>query len=400
MRTALTKKTAKIGRFRSSLFFCALFLLFPCAFFAGGTVAQAAETQQDIEISAAVTPKDTATYVMRVSTVNGHPVLMLDTRGLPATVTPQKAWHMLPESMLLGKYLPLIRPTRGGQVTDPWTLKVYWGCSKEVPKDQPLVVPPNDKEKQKKLYNLHGEGSASSLWRTPPTGWGWGEWPNSERIVQIPAGASLKGDHFVHGNYLPHIKFNIAKHDFMAPFEASVGGDINVPIAVTWKSVPGALGYFVFATASNNEKKELVVWTSSQKATRGLLSHEYAGRINELIRAGVVLKPDTFECYIPAGILAGYQNPMITVYAWGEDYHVSHPERPAKPPKGWRPDWSVRGLFLSQWTGIPGGSSQPSTAPSEEVEKEKKDGSTEQGANEDESNKKKDASSGVIKKLF
>jgi hypothetical protein len=38
---------------------------------------------------------------------------------------------------------------------------------------------------------------------------------------------------------------------------------------------------------------------------------------------------------------------MIMVTAWGADYWAGYPPRPANAPKDWKPDWSVKGQFLS-----------------------------------------------------
>ncbi len=328
----------------------------------------AAQAQPDIAISPAVPPKDTARYVMMVSTSSGmgmgaNRMLMLDARGLPATATPNLAWHMIPEAMRMGKYLPLIRPERsmggtGGETStserEDWTTKIYWSCAKEVPKGQPIVISTKDQSKQSQLFDAYS-GNTLNFWKEPPNGWGWGQWPNKEYYVQVPMNGSLKGDHFVHGNYLPHIKFGVAQHDFLSALKVKTGdGNLNAFIPVTWESVPGAIGYFIYAMASNESKREMVIWTSSQKATYGIQSYEHSSRIKELVKIGVVLKPDVQACNIPAGIFVGYEHPMIMVYAWGNDYWNSYPPKPANPPKGWKPDWTVNGLFLSQWNGVPG----------------------------------------------
>ena len=74
----------------------------------GGAVVPAATGKVATgDISPAVTPKDTARYRMMVSTMSGmgmggQRMLMLDARGLPATATPNRAWHMIPEGIRWG----------------------------------------------------------------------------------------------------------------------------------------------------------------------------------------------------------------------------------------------------------------------------------------------------------
>ena len=368
---------------------CGAFLLAAVSLlFFTASPAPAAQVQPDIEISPAVTPKDTARYVMMVSTMSGmgmsgQRMLMLDARGLPATATPHRAWHMIPEAMRMGKYLPLIRPERygggsgegGESKQEDWTTKIYWSCAKEVPKGQPIVISTKDRSKQSQIFEAYS-GNTLNFWKEPPSGWGWGQWPNKEYFVQVPANGSLKGNHFVHGNYLPHIKFGVTQHDFLNALKVKTGdGNLNAFIPVTWESVPGAIGYFIYAMATNQSKREMVIWTSSQKATYGIQSYEHSSRIKELVNLGVVLKPDVQACNIPAGIFVGYEHPMIMVYAWGNDYWMSYPPKPQNPPKGWKPDWTVNGLFLSQWSGMPGAAETPGAPPEmdEEDEEEEED---------------------------
>lgn len=326
-----------------------------------------ARAESDIAISPAVRPKEPARYRMAVLTTSGvgiasQRILTLDARGLPAKGAPHRAWHMIPEGMDMGKYLPLTRPEKflgereGGAEYEPdgWTMKIYWGSAREVPGGQPVAISSGGNGRSQ-LYDAHGGETSLSLRREPPRGWGWGQWSNEDGQVRISSESSLKGNHFVHGNYLPHIKFAVSQHDFLAPLKVQTGdGNLNASIPVRWNAIPGAVGYFVYAEAENEAKKEYVIWTSSRRATYGIRSYEHSAAVRKLADAGVVLKPDVQACDIPAGIFAGCQNTTIAVYAWGNDYWASYPPKPQNPPKGWRPDWTVSGLFFARWMGMPG----------------------------------------------
>ncbi len=325
----------------------------------------------EAELTPPVKPDDTAQYQMIVTTMGGFQgmhssrMLQLDARGKPVVGSPQKAWHDIPPGMKMGKSLPLIRPEKytggyggEGSKSEPteWRMKIYWSCAKVVPQGQPIILSSANKNNKRENELFDAYSGRRGVWKgDPPIGWGWGQWPNKESTVSVRKDSSLKGDHLVHGNYLPHIKFAMAQHDFLQPLEVKTGdGNLNAHIPITWKTVPGAIGYFIYATAGNAAKNETVIWTSSAKATYGIQMHEHSSRIKELVNMGIVLKPDRVECNIPAGIFAGYENPMIMMYAWGEDFWASYPPKPANPPKGWKPDWTVNGLFLSQWMGMPG----------------------------------------------
>ncbi len=343
-------------------------MLFPAAILLLLAASPLHAAQADIAISPPVTPKDTARYRMVATTTSGvgiasQRILTLDARGLPARGTPNKAWHMIPEAMRMGRYLPLARPARffgekeylDEYEPDGWTTKIYWGSAKETPKGQPIVIAPEDDGKRSQLYDAQSGKTSLSLRREPAKGWGWGQWSNEDLQVRFSPDSSLRGNHLVHGNFLPHIKFAVSQHDFLEPLRVQTGdGNLHAPIPVTWKPVPRAIGYFVYAVADDELKKEYVIWTSSRRATHGMQSCEHSDRVRTLADAGVLLKPDVLSCNIPMGIFAGYENVMIMVYAWGDDYRASYPPRPTNPPKGWKPDWRVSGLFFARWSGIPG----------------------------------------------
>jgi hypothetical protein len=126
---------------------------------------------------------------------------------------------------------------------------------------------------------------------------------------------------------------------------------------VSWGEIfgaSGAAGYFVYAMAANEAKREMTIWTSSSKATAGIQGHELSSKIRDLAEQGVILTPDKRAVDIPAGIFADSQNTVLMIHGWGDDFYTSYPPKPENAPKNWKPDWTARGLFLSTWTGILG----------------------------------------------
>ena len=312
--------------------------------------------------------KTTAEYQILATTMGGMQgmhaplTLQLDARGAPAPSGTQQAKHAIPPGMNMGKELPLLRSeqhtgqgeggVQAGQ--ENWTMKIYWGCSKEVQKGQPIVISPQEMKSGKGQIEKLVVGRG--VWKgAPPAGWGWGQWPNRQSSIPVPGGASLKGDHLVTGNYLPDIKFNVAQHDFLPPLSVKIdGGDLKAALPFSWQTVRGAIGYFAYAMAANSAKKETIIWTSSSKPCMGMMAHEHSTQVKKLIGDGVIMGPDKTSCIIPAGIFAGTEGAMVMMAAWGEDYWASYPPRPANAPKDWKPDWTVNALFLSQWMGMPG----------------------------------------------
>jgi hypothetical protein len=290
--------------------------------------------------------------------MGGTRTLQLDSRGAPLASAPDEAW-LTPPAALKMVEIPLIRPdaTRQAQGEayagrEDWTMKIYWGSSKTVQPGQPIVISTKDAGKDsQKLFNYQpsviGQGA-------PASGWGWGVWPNRRSSETVPVGASLKGEHFVRGNYLPHIRFNVERHDFLPAITASSSGGGKDAASVSWGEMSGASGYFVYAMAANEAKREMTIWTSSSKATAGIQGHELSSKIRDLAGQGVILTPDKRAVDIPAGIFADSQNTVLMIHGWGDDFYASYPPKPENAPKNWKPDWTARGLFLSTWTGILG----------------------------------------------
>jgi hypothetical protein len=314
---------------------------------------------------APVEPADTAEYQFLVTTMGGFAgmggarIMQIDSRGAPLEASPDEAWLTPPSALKMGE-LPLLRPERPQETaTDPsyghenWTMKIYWGSSKTVLPGQPIVISTKDVAKNSgKLFSYQ---PSANIWRgAPKGGWGWGQWPNAGRAESVPNDGSLKGDHFVRGNYLPHINFKIERHDFLPAITARSSGGGAESAAVAWDDVPGAIGYFAYAMAVDEAAKEMTIWTSSTKATAGIQGHEHSSKIKELINNGVVLSAAARAVDIPAGIFEGKQNPILMVHAWGDDFSASYPPKPANPPENWKPDWRVSGLFLTTWTGMLG----------------------------------------------
>ena len=313
-----------------------------------------------------VKPADTAEYQFLATTMGGFAgmggsrTLQLDSRGTPLTETPDEAWLTPPAALKMGD-LPLLRPARPQAAAgDPayghegdWTMKIYWGSSKTVQPGQPIVISTKDAAKNSgKLFSYQ---PSANIWHgAPKQGWGWGQWPNAKRTENVPNDGSLKGGHFVRGNYLPHINFTVERHDFLPAITARSSGGGAESAAVAWDDVSGAVGYFAYAMAVDDAAKEMTIWTSSTKATSGIQGHEHSSTIKELIISGVVLPTATRAVDIPAGIFEGKQNTILMVHAWGDDFSASYPPKPASPPKDWKPDWRVSGLFLTSWMGMLG----------------------------------------------
>ena len=257
-----------------------------------------------------------------------------------------KAYHMIPAGMQMGNYLPLLPPVRGSgehKGGERPTIKHYWGCDDTIRKGQPRVQGGGTVSDPGKS----GTYAASSALKP---GWVEVEWPNRDDSRTVPNTASLVGEHFVHGNFLPHIRFSMdSKHDFMEALSVKAEStSLKDAIPISWNKLPGALGYHVHAVAFNTARKEMTTWSSSEKGDRHHVGYFLpTPQVKKYINEKVILPADRDRCVIPKGIFSEGDNVAITVTAWGEDYWASQPARPAGAPQNWKPDWAVKGQFLS-----------------------------------------------------
>ncbi len=290
-----------------------------------------------------------------------------------------KAYHMVPPGMNMGDYLPLLPPVKEpprpsesqpGKTSEPerFVIKIYWGCGESVRKGQPRVFDTSKMKGRSMPAVMEGMGSAGGYGGGRFGGGGslkagWVEvlWPNKEDTRQVPSSASLVGGHFIHGNFLPHIRFTMdARHEIMEKLALSAEqNSLKEAIPITWKKLPTAIGYHLMAFAYFESRKEMVIWTSSENPDISV-GGQFLDTpvVKKHIASKIIMPADRDRCVIPKGIFDGADMVMVSGTAWGEDYWASEPPRPANPPKGWKPDWAVKGQFLSTgglMLGAPGG---------------------------------------------
>ncbi len=288
----------------------------------------------------------------------------------PAVGAP-RAHHMIPPGMNMGQYLPLLppekekpaqheaRPGRGGEEKpERMVIRIYWGCGEKVRQGQPRII---DTARMKGrsmpalIMGAASQGAGGERFRRGGAGAlkpGWVEvlWPNREDSRQVPSSASLAGGHFIHGNFLPHIRFTMdAGHDIMEKLALNAEKtSLKDAVPITWKKIPTAIGYHLMAFAYSDARKEIVIWTSSENPDVNV-GGEFLDTpvVKKHIAAKVIMPADRDRCVIPGGIFDGMDMVVLTGTAWGDDYWASEPPRPVRPPKNWKPDWVVKGQFLS-----------------------------------------------------
>lgn len=263
-----------------------------------------------------------------------------------------EATHDIPPALNMGPTLPLVLPRveKGSPSEDGTPGKIekpkarmlfYWGCGETVRPGQPKIA---DTEKM----SLAQFGQAMKGRSAPDRGpWGSGRavWPNEKDSQQVPASSSLQGDHLVHGNYTPEIKFKIGeRQDFMDPVQLVAQGAPAESVKLEWRTIPTATGYFLMALGHKQANGEMIIWTSSeiQDSGFGLMSYLPNDFVRKLIHEKVILPASAQTCAIPKGIFEGTEGTMVRMIAYGDELNLAHPPRPADPKANWEPIWTAK----------------------------------------------------------
>lgn len=285
-----------------------------------------------------------------------------------APATPQ-AEHLPPGVLGAGPSLPLVSPERApatntgihewhrGDGGAQGRIIFYWGCGDTVRAGQPFEI-----DLSRLAQGQVPPQMANMPWRamTPPspgTSTTYGEWPNPRSRTQIPATGSLVGEHVVRGNYSPDIRFTLAqRQDFLAPVSLTQNSPAPsgaVPLA--WRAVPNATGYILTATGSRADGT-IVIWTSSevQLSQMGAIDYLSEAEAARLVQQRVLLSPQTTQCTVPAEVARSVEAASLMMTAFGPEADFSYPARPARAPRGWAPEWTVKFRTRSAYMGMLG----------------------------------------------
>jgi hypothetical protein len=278
-----------------------------------------------------------------------------------------RADHLIPSGMQMGPSLPLVTPReapreRGerdlpeGMEQPKGRMLIYWGCGESTRAGQPVVIdfarigqgqtPPNMVSRRVSMPSPPSPSRART----------YGDWPNQQDAKAVPAGASLRGEHQIKGNYTPDIQFSLGDgQDFMARAELATSARGAGATHVTWNAIPNATGYF--ATAMGGDGNDMVFWSSSEVQEMGgaLMDFVPPAEVARLVRERVVLAPAVTECTVPAEVVkrAGGA-PIFNFIAYGPEANFVHPPRPKDPKQPWEQLWAVKVRYKSTATTLLG----------------------------------------------
>jgi hypothetical protein len=284
-----------------------------------------------------------------------------------------QAEHLIPPTLAMGASLPLLTPQPTKAPAEPvertmpqgveqpkGRMLIYWGCGEKVGPGQPIVLDFAKLGSVQAMQSMPQLASRSiRLPRGPSFGSNrsFGSWPNERDTQQVPAQASLRGEHQVKSNYAPDIRFAVERHDFMPAVEVNSVRSAGGTQQLTWKPVDGATGYFMTAfgaDAGSAGGTDIVLWSSSavQEMGGSLSDHLPPAEVARMIRERVVLPPDRSECTVPAEVMKAMPMGMLSFIAYGDELNLVHPPRPQDPKLPWAQQWAVK-LRLKSTSMLP-----------------------------------------------
>lgn len=275
-----------------------------------------------------------------------------------------EAVQAIPAGMRMGDSLPLVPPPPAQPVrehepgdvphevqreTPRGRLLIYWGCGAEVRPGQPRIL-------DLARGNPADFGAAFAGRFVPDRGArvgpGHALYPNERNRVQLARDSSLVGEHQVRGEGVPaSMTFTLgAAQDLMPAIELHSSGSLRDSVALDWRPVANARGYYLHAMGSVGQD-DLVLWSSAEAPDTGMGLFDYLpnATLERWVRERVLLAPEVTQCAVPRGIFAppgggGREGggAMLRMIAYGGESHFAHPPRPADPKAVWEPDWAVR----------------------------------------------------------
>lgn len=283
---------------------------------------------------------------------------------------PPAADHFIPAGLNAGPSLPLVSPEPNrpppprpdqaptyGDGPANGRILIYWGCGEHARPGQPYEI---DLARLRAGQMPPAMAALAVRAMAPPnaaTSATYGEWPNQRARTTIPANGSLVGAHAIRGNYNPEINFALAPgQDFLPPIVLTSntrGPSGAVPVA--WNPVANARAYFLMAVGSA-ENNTMIMWSSSeiQFSQMGAFDYLAQDEIVRLLGQRVLLQPNVTQCIVPAEVAGRVQAASLMMTAFGPEANFSHPERPARAPRNWAPDWTVKLRTRAAYMGLLG----------------------------------------------
>jgi hypothetical protein len=299
------------------------------------------------------------------------------------------AEHLPPQALGVGATLPLVTPEPPKVAAPPpeeprepaiprqyqqpkGKMLIFWGCGDHARPGQPVVIdfaqmtPANlTAGKAPAGMEMLTKGLALSRMR-PPSAYRYatyGEWPNTKARTSVPGTGSLVGEHTIHGDYSPDIKFSLTDaQDFLGPLVLTTNTKTpGGPAQLGWGAVNGAKAYAAMVIGAGGGSRgggdpQVVLWSSSEVGGAGFVMPDYIspGDLARGVETHALMGPETTSCQVPKEVVDAAPQGFLQMVAYGQEANFVYPERPKDPKIAWNQQWQVKVRYRSSTGGLLG----------------------------------------------
>jgi hypothetical protein len=299
------------------------------------------------------------------------------------------AEHLPPQALGVGPTLPLVTPEPLKVAAPPpeepqepvipheyqqpkGKMLIFWGCGEHAKPGQPVVIdfaqmtPANlAAGKMPAGMDMLTKGMALSRMRPPSASRyaTYGEWPNAKARISVPGTGSLVGEHTIHGDYSPDIKFSLTDtQDFLGPLVLTTNTKTpGGPAQLGWGAVSGAKAYAAMVIGAGGGSRgggdpQVVLWSSSEVGGAGFAMPDYIspGELARGVETHALMGPETTSCQVPKEVVDAAPQGFLQMVAYGQEADFVYPERPRDPKIAWNQQWQVKVRYRSSTGGLLG----------------------------------------------
>jgi hypothetical protein len=297
---------------------------------------------------------------------------------------PPSAEHLPPTGLGAGPALPLVSPDapppsvheeapERPQIPPEYQkpkgrMLIFWGCGEHANPGQPVVLDFAEMSAGKIPPGMALLGKGLDVRRMQPPSAGryaaYGDWPNAKSRATVPGTGSLVGQHTVHGDYSPEIKFSLDQNqDFLGPFVLTTNTKTpGGPAQLGWAPVSGAQAYAATVIGAGGgrgrggDDMTVVLWSSSEVEAAAFALPDYIspGDLARGVESRTLMAPQTTSCQVPKEVVDAAPQGFVQMVAYGREANFVYPPRPTDPKIAWNRQWEVKVRYRSATGGLLG----------------------------------------------
>jgi hypothetical protein len=293
------------------------------------------------------------------------------------------AEHLPPTGLGAGASLPLVSPQapptptpheeapEKPQIPQEYQkpkgrMLIFWGCGEHAKPGQPVVLDFAEMSAGKIPPGMEMISKGLDIRRMQPPSPGryaaYGDWPNAKSHTTVPGTGSLVGQHTVHGDYSPEIKFSLDQNqDFLGPMVLTTNTKTpGGPAQLGWAPVSGAEAYAATVIGAGGGKgggdTTVVLWSSSevQAAAFALPDYIAPGDLTRGVENHTLMGAQTTSCQVPKEVVDAAPQGFLQMVAYGREANFVYPPRPTDPKIAWNRQWEVKVRYRSATGGLLG----------------------------------------------